>query len=203
MLDAYPCDKNDAAGLNGIDKLLYKAKSRTFMGNNLQRLNPNRMFAISLEFSTWSRGATNRPVNKSRQSATNTTFCPNVFFVFVLAYVCITQPDMLTNVRFRVQTLFAPNYWTPIWRLIISQKKLISVIWCLFHVNRFLVQLADLDRPKQSNNSFGYDGFSAPLNRLNAILSLLHPLDPRYRLTLRNGTRLGGAISPHLASTHR
>ena len=44
-------------------------------------------------------------------------------------------------------------------------------------------------------------GFSGALSRLNSIRSLLHPVD-RYR-TPSAIVRLGGPISPHLASTCR
>ena len=44
---------------------------------------------------------------------------------------------------------------------------------------------------------------SGPLNRLNAILSLLHPLD-RYRTPSAIGSAIGRPhISPYLASKHR
>ena len=43
---------------------------------------------------------------------------------------------------------------------------------------------------------------SGPIDRLNAMLPLLHHLD-RYRPVCDREVRLGGPISPYLASTHR
>ena len=53
-----------------------------------------------------------------------------------------------------------------------------------------------------AENSGTCGALRGPLDRLNDILSLLHPLD-RYRTPCGLGVRLGGPISPYLASTRR
>ena len=53
-------------------------------------------------------------------------------------------------------------------------------------------------------NKLPLSELSGPLDRLNAILSLLHPFD-RYRTPSAIGSAIGGGgpISPNLASKHR